>query len=140
MGVLLKALPVNGVTPGEVFFQALGGPDAELRTLERFYPIAHRNNDIEVVVINLVGFPVIGSCRKFCDNCLFGQFALFKHVIHVLADGFHVSAKEFGELLAIQPHRVLLQSHLNGALGIMLVNCDFGLRIHTLTPPAELAA
>lgn len=48
--------------------QALSSPDAELGALSRLDPVADRDDDIEIEVLDLVGLAVSGSCCKFCNN------------------------------------------------------------------------
>ncbi len=46
----------------------LGGPDAELDAAMGFYAVADGNDDIEGVVLDLVGFAVGGSYPEIPDN------------------------------------------------------------------------
>lgn len=39
-----------------------------LRTTDRLHTVANRDDDIKIVVINLIGFAVCGSCCKICNN------------------------------------------------------------------------
>ena len=64
----------------DVFPQALGGPDAELRVALGFHPVADGNDDIEIVVGGLVDFSIIGSPCKICTYCVLRQFALLENV------------------------------------------------------------
>jgi hypothetical protein len=52
----------------QMIAQYLRGPDAELRAPLRIDAVANRDNGVEVVVFDVVGFPVCGSCCKKCNN------------------------------------------------------------------------
>ena len=43
-------------------------PDTELCTTVGFYTVAYGDDYIEIVVIDIVGFSVGGSCCKICNN------------------------------------------------------------------------
>ncbi len=58
---LLELIVVEDKALDEVVAELLGGPDAELDAAMRFYPVADGDDDIEGVVLDLVGFAVGGS-------------------------------------------------------------------------------
>ena len=45
-------------------------------------------------MLDLIAFPVCGSCRKFCDNsfALASQF-LPQRIVHVFANSFNITIK-----------------------------------------------
>lgn len=51
--------------------------------LLRLYAITDRNDDIEVIVINLIGFTIIGSCCIFCNNCQCLKLTLGEHILNM---------------------------------------------------------
>ena len=51
-----------------IFLQDASRPDAELCATLGFDSVADRDNDIEVVVIDLIDFAISGSCCKICNN------------------------------------------------------------------------
>ena len=65
---LAQAALVDGVAVQQVLAQYVGGPDAELRAASRADAIAHGEDRIEVVVLDLVSLAVGGSCCKKCNN------------------------------------------------------------------------
>ena len=64
----LEALVIQGKPLDDILFQPLSGPNPERRTLMRFYPIPYRNDYIEIVVANIIGFSVRGSCSEIPNN------------------------------------------------------------------------
>ncbi len=50
-------------------------------------------------MLNLVCFAIRGSCRKFCDNSIFGISQLFpKGVANVLTDCFNIASKKLSKV------------------------------------------
>lgn len=80
---LLQAFFVQGVALHEMLAQGLGRPLAELHAAPRFDAVADGDDDVEVVVIHLVGFAIGGSCCIFCNNCCALQLAFFKNFPNV---------------------------------------------------------
>jgi hypothetical protein len=83
---VFQALVVEDKAFDDVLPQALGGPHAELGAPERFHPVAHRDDDIEVVELHpplhrTVAFPL--NCQGFLDSCPPFQFPLFVDVLNV---------------------------------------------------------
>jgi len=67
-GVVFQPLAVEGVALGQMLAQGAGGPLAKAGALDRLDPIADRDDDVEVVVLRLVGFAIGGSYPEFPDN------------------------------------------------------------------------
>lgn len=65
---VFQALIVHGEALDQVLAQAFGGPDAELRALAGLDLVADGDDDVQVEVLDLIGFAVGGSCCKFCNN------------------------------------------------------------------------
>ena len=57
-------------------------------------------------MLHLIGLPVRGSCRNFCDNWKSAQF-LLQGIGNVLADGLDVTPEERGELLTIDLRAII---------------------------------
>ena len=120
--------------------QPLRGPDAELRGLVRFHPVAHRDDDIEVVSHDLVGFPIGGSSCIICTYCFLRQFSFLENITNVLGDDGAFPLEQVRHLRLRQPDRFLLQPHLQaGAPVLRLVEDDRGWGrwcvTHFVSPP-----
>ena len=59
---------VDGVALEEIFTQHHISPTPELYSLAGLNPIPNGQYDIKIVILHLIHFAIIGSCRKFCDN------------------------------------------------------------------------
>lgn len=59
---------IDGIAFQQIFLQDPVRPLAELRTAMAFYPIANRDNDIEIIILDPVVFTVCGSCQGILDN------------------------------------------------------------------------
>lgn len=68
LGILLEPLLIDGVTTGQMLFQGAAGPLPEQDCTAGVNPVTHRDNGIEVKELNMVGFPITGSCCIFCNN------------------------------------------------------------------------
>ena len=67
--LLAKAPLVQRVAVEEVLAQRASGPDAELSAALGVDAVAHREDRVEVVVLDLVGLPVAcAECCIFCNN------------------------------------------------------------------------
>jgi len=77
----LEPLVVQGEAFDDILPQPLRGSDAKLRAPMRFHPVADRDDDIEIVVLDLVRLAISRSCCKFCNNCFRLQFALLEDVL-----------------------------------------------------------
>jgi hypothetical protein len=53
-GVVVEALAVEGVAADEVVLEDAAGPLTKVDALARLHPVAHRDDDVEVVVLDLV--------------------------------------------------------------------------------------
>ena len=65
---IVKRKMIDGITFQQIVFQDLIGPLAEAGTLFTFYPITDRNNNIQIVIINLIYLSIRSSIGKFCPN------------------------------------------------------------------------
>jgi hypothetical protein len=63
--------------------QPLRGPDAKLRPLMQLHSVAHRDDDVEIKELDLVGLPIGGSCCKICNNSFSREFPLLENVLGV---------------------------------------------------------
>ena len=122
-GVLLKALAVEGVAAGEVFLEGPGGPLAKMHALAGFHPITNGDDEVKIVVVHLVGFSVRASLCKFCTNCLGLQFVFRENIADVLGKDRAFAPEEFGQLVLVEPDRLLSQPDLDTPAG-GLVNND----------------
>ena len=84
-------------------------PNAELHTTLGFHTIANGNDDIEIIVIHLIGFAVSGSCCKICNNCFSLQFALSENVFDMSGNGRFVSLKQFRHLINGKPNGISIE-------------------------------
>ena len=111
---------------------------AEAGALLRLDPVAKRDDHIEIVVLDLIGFPVGGSMCKFCTYCFYVEFSLPEDVADVLGDDRTLTPEQLAHLLLPGPDRVPLQTHVHpGATVGRLVDENFaawGLRHHTALP------
>ena len=83
-------------------------PATELNAALRLHAVAHRDDDVEVVVFDLVRFAIRSSCRKFCDNWFRRIFQLLlKRVGDMLANGFDIAIEQERHLRAVEPDLVL---------------------------------
>ena len=65
---IFQALIIQGKPFSHILFQNPGCPDTELCATFGLYTITDRDNHIQIVIFNLIGFPVRSSCCKFCNN------------------------------------------------------------------------
>jgi hypothetical protein len=68
--VLFEACLVQTVTLNQMLGQYLSGPLAKARILNRLDPVAHRDDDNQVVVFYPIGLTVLGSLCKICTDCI----------------------------------------------------------------------
>jgi hypothetical protein len=76
---ILQPLIVHREPLHDVFPQPLRRPDPELRPPQRFHPVAHGDDDIEVVELDVprdLPFPLGLNCCRFCNSSLPSQFPL----------------------------------------------------------------
>ena len=64
---------------------------------------------------------LILNYRKFCDSWNISQF-LFQSIIDMLCHSFNISGEQICHLLAIQPYRFVLYTHLQSDSLIRLVH------------------
>jgi len=65
---LLQAFVIQSKTLDQIFTQTLRRPNTKLRAAMGFDSVADRDDDIEVVIVDLIGFVVGGSCCIICNN------------------------------------------------------------------------
>jgi len=116
--VFLEALAAQGPAPGQVFAQNAGGPLAEAGTLMRLDPVAHRDNDVQVVVLNRSGYLAVAFLPNYPeipDSCLALQLAFGKDVLKMFVDRAHVLVEQVSHLPLGQPDglAVCIQPHLH---------------------------
>jgi len=70
-GAFLQALLVQHVALHQILPQNTGSPLPKVRAPQRLHPVANRDDNIEVVVLNTVLLAIGGSCQGFLDNCRF---------------------------------------------------------------------
>src|SRR5690606_20487055 len=111
-GVLLEALPVEGVALEQVIAQGPSGPDAELGAALRVDPIADGYDGIEVVELDCAGhgFPSFKcNCCIFCNSCIWSQFSSRVDVPEVPGDYRLVTSEQVGHLSQRQPYCFAVQ-------------------------------
>ena len=111
----LKLLLVQRVALHQIFAQALGCPDAELRTLSGFHAITDGDNHVKIVVFDLaLNLPLafLSNYPEIPDSCPTCQFALFKCIGNVLVNGTNILIKQLRHLLLRQPDGFPFQSNL----------------------------
>ncbi len=59
---------VHGKALDDVFTQPMGCPDAKLCATVGLHSVADGDDDIEVVVLRVIGFTIIGSYPEIPDN------------------------------------------------------------------------
>ena len=64
---LLQPL-IDRISTQQIVFQHLVRPLTELCTAMAFYPIADRNDNIQIIIVHLIGFAVGSSVGKFCPH------------------------------------------------------------------------
>ena len=127
---------LDGIALDEVFLQHGVGPSTELYATFRFYSIAHRRNHLQIIIVCHVGLrlafqsTMLSGCRKFCDNHFALQF-LLERIVDVLTNSFHIAVEQCSYLITVQPHRLVLQSHVDGRLPVLqLINLYLAFTIH----------
>jgi hypothetical protein len=93
-----QSFVVQGEALDDVLAEPLRGPDAELRAAMGLHAVADGDDDVEVVVLDLIGLPVGGSCCRFCNNSRTPKLPIFEHVRHVPGDDRLVALEELGHL------------------------------------------
>ena len=66
-----------------IFIETFCRPLAKLRTAQRFHTIAYRDDHIQIVVCNLICFPVRRSCCKICNNLFALQLGFIKDIFYM---------------------------------------------------------
>ena len=84
---------------------------AELCAPCGFGPLARRNHDIQVVVLNLIVFTIFRSMCKFCTNRPFLKFTFLKHIAHMPCDDRALPAEQFTHLILGQPDRFFFKTN-----------------------------
>lgn len=83
----LKTIIIQCKAFDDVFFKALRGPDAELRALRRLYAVAHRDDDIEIIIFKFplyLSFTFLLNCSEFPNSCGRDKFSFLEHILNVL--------------------------------------------------------
>ena len=83
-----------------------------------FYAVADGNDDIERVVLDLVGFAVGGSCCKKRNNCRRLQFSPIKNVLNMARDGGLIALEEIRDLAGGEPDGLIDQTHVDARLSV----------------------
>ena len=57
----LQPVVIHGKALDDVLSQTLGDPDAKLGAPVGFYPVADGDDDVEIIALSVVLFPILGS-------------------------------------------------------------------------------
>lgn len=98
---------------------------SELCATDRLYPVANRDDHIEVVEVGHVGLrlsldgTVLSGCCKFCNNHIPAQFTLSKDILDMARNSGLIPLKQFGHLIKRKPDCITLKGRFD--LGCMLI-------------------
>lgn len=134
---ILQALIVQRKAFSHILPQNPRCPDTELHAALGFHTVADGNDDIEIIVIHLIGFAVSGSCCKICNNCFPLQFALSENVLDMSGNGRFVTLKQLRHLVNGQPNRIAIEGRFD-LCQTVLCGKNHHFRIVLLIPPAFL--
>ena len=132
---IFQALIVQREAFSHILLQNSRCPDAELHAALRFHTVANGNDDIEIIVIHLIGFAVSGSCCEICNNCFPLQFALNENVLDMSGNGRFVSLKQLRHLVDRKPNGISIEGRFDLCQAVLCgINHHF--RIVLLILPA----
>ena len=112
-GRIFQPLVVHRESLDDIFAQPLRGPLAELRAPVRFHPVTDRNDDVEIVICRLVGFPIGGSLCIICTYCFLHQFSFLENIADVLGDDRALPLEQFRQLCLREPDGFIFQPDFN---------------------------
>ena len=132
---IFQALIIQSKTLTHILLQNFRCPNTKLHAALRLHTVTDRNDDIEIIVIHLIGFAVSGSCCKICNNCFSLQFALSENVLDMSGNGRFVSLKQLRHLVNGQPNGISIEGRFDLCQAILCgINHHF--RIVLLILPA----
>ena len=106
--------PIVARTTHQLRLQHAICPPPESNALRRFNTISDRQNNIQIIILNLPcdgASPFILNCRKFCDSCHPLQF-FFQRICYVFANRLDVATKQYRQLLPVQPYGLIRRQDL----------------------------
>ena len=107
------------------------GPDTEFRTALALHAIAHRDDDIKVIHHCFIAlYTCFTHMCKFCTCALLIEFSFFINIADVTANDCSVFLKQLCHLCLSQPHRILVQTHIDCRLAIIRFIYDNLVRYH----------
>ena len=132
---IFQALIIQSKAFSHILLQNSCCPNTKLHAALRFHTVTNGNDDIEVIVIHLIGFAVSGSCCKICNNCFSLQFALSENVLDMSGNGRLISLKQLCHLVNGQPNGIAIEGRFDLCQAILCgINHHF--RIVLLILPA----
>ena len=111
--------------------ESFGSPLAEACTLNRFYTIAYRDDNIKIVVFYLftLCFPfysaMLSGLSEFPTDHFFFQFSFLENIGNMFTNSGTPFIEQLRYLFNIQPHGLVLQSHIKSHSFVRLVNNHF---------------
>lgn len=112
---LAHAFFMHHIAAQQVFSQPLCSPDAELCTAHAVYPIAYRDNHVEVVKQHLSSHTagaLLANYKGILYSSIFLKLCAFEDALYMLANILSRSLKEIGHHLLGHPEGVVLQAQL----------------------------
>ena len=132
---IFQALIIQSKAFSHILLQNSRCPNTKLHAALRFHTVADRNDNIEIIVIHLIGLTVSGSCCKICNNCFSLQFALSENVLDMSGNSRFVTLKQLRHLVNGQPNRIAIEGRFDLCQAVLCgINQHF--RIILLILPA----
>ena len=132
---VFQAFVIKGKAFSHILLQNSRCPNTKLYAALRLHTVTDRNDDIEVIVIHLIGFAVSGSCCKICNNCFSLQFALSEDVLDMSGNGRFVTLKQLRHLVNGKPNGIAIEGRFDLCQAVLCgINHHF--RIVLLILPA----
>lgn len=110
----LEAFIVQREPLDQVLAKPLRRPDPELCAPVRPHAVADRDDDVEVVELDLAAHLAIALALnhcKICNGSLPGEFSLVEHVCDVARDDRFVPLEQLGHLAKRQPGRLAIEAN-----------------------------
>lgn len=94
-----------------VLFKTSCCPDPELSTPDRFHPIAHGYDNVQIIVFYISFYlPVtLGlNCCKICNSCFWLKLPFLKNVLDVAGNCRFIPLEQLRHLIQGKPNRFVL--------------------------------
>ena len=108
------ALTISSAKPAALNVGEMGGHMA-------FYPVAHRNNHVQIVIIQLspnIPLTLPANCQIFFDSCLRLQLAFFINAVNMVTYILLAGPKQLSHQGLCQPNGFILQTHIKPYLTV----------------------